>query len=213
MGVVLVALVLAQLLLPRIAADRISSRIKRYGTVRSVEVSAWPAVKLLWDRADSVRVRAEELHLSPAQGAALALEARHTGRLDFSAASVQLGPLLLGDVHLTKRGSALHAQAHTSAADVAAAMPRGVSVALVRSEDGQVTVRAGGGLFGVGATVEAVARARAGSLVVRPVSFPLSALQLTLFSDPHVYVLGVAVHADRGEPPPGYVLSMSARLR
>ena len=51
-------LVLAQLLLPRIAASRISSRVGRYGTVQSVSVSAWPAVELLWGHADSVRVKA-----------------------------------------------------------------------------------------------------------------------------------------------------------
>ena len=43
-------LALAQVLLPRIAASRISSRVGRYGTVQSVSVKAWPAVELLWGR-------------------------------------------------------------------------------------------------------------------------------------------------------------------
>ena len=41
-GAVLV-LALAQVLLPRIAASRISSRVGRYGSVESVSVRAWPA--------------------------------------------------------------------------------------------------------------------------------------------------------------------------
>ena len=58
------ALALAQLLLPGIAASRISSRVGRYGEVQSVSVSAWPAVKLLWGSADSVTVRARSLRVS-----------------------------------------------------------------------------------------------------------------------------------------------------
>ena len=47
-GAVVLVLALAQLILPRVAASRISSRIGRYGKVQSVSVSAWPAVELLW---------------------------------------------------------------------------------------------------------------------------------------------------------------------
>ena len=47
-GAIALVLVLAQLLLPGIAASRISSRVGKYGTVESVSVSAWPAIELLW---------------------------------------------------------------------------------------------------------------------------------------------------------------------
>ena len=57
-GLLVLVLVLAQLILPRIAADRISSRIGRYGQVEHVSVSAWPALKLLWGDAGSVDVSA-----------------------------------------------------------------------------------------------------------------------------------------------------------
>ena len=50
-----VLLVLAQLLLPRDRRQHGSPRASaRYGTVESVHVEAWPAVKLLWGDADSV---------------------------------------------------------------------------------------------------------------------------------------------------------------
>jgi hypothetical protein len=207
-GVIVLLLALAQLVLPRIAASVISSRVGRYGSVQSVKVSAWPAIELLWEHAGSVEVRARRLRLSTAQSAALLWEARHIGRVDFSAASVQLGPLALSGARVSKRGTALSGEAHASASAVAAALPPGISMALVGSSGGQVTVRAGGGLFGVGASVEAVASAKGGKLVARPVGFPLSAIQLTLFSDPHVQVQGVGARAEGA----GYELRMSASL-
>ncbi|HEY2572328.1 MAG TPA: hypothetical protein VGI27_12690, partial [Solirubrobacteraceae bacterium] len=83
------------------------------------------------------------------------------------------------------------AQAHVSSADVRAALPAGVDVQLLGSSGGQVEVRASGGLFGVGASVDAVAQASNGKLVVQPRGFLVQALKLTLFSDPHVYVEAV----------------------
>ena len=61
------AIVLAQLFLPKIAAGRIASHLRKYGTVHNVSVSAWPALELLWRHADSVTVRAGGLRMSPNQ--------------------------------------------------------------------------------------------------------------------------------------------------
>jgi hypothetical protein len=211
-GAVVALLVLAQIVLPRIAANRISSRVGRYGKVVSVHVTAWPAVKLLWGRADSATVRARQLRLSPAQSAKLLWEGRGVSRIDVQAASAQEGPLRLTAVRLRKRGDKLSAQALASAADVQAALPPGFQVQLLGSARGQVEVRASGGLFGLGASVDAVAEADAGKLVAHPRGL-LEGLGLTLFSDPHVYVEGVGAHAVSG--PRGasaYLLSMSASL-
>src|ERR1019366_6227068 len=79
----------AVVLLPRIAASVISSRVGRYGKVNSVSVSAWPAVKLLWGSADSVKVRAQSLTLEPGQAAKLLWEARSTTRVDASVQRVR----------------------------------------------------------------------------------------------------------------------------
>lgn len=49
--VAVVVLGVAQLVLPGIAAQRIRSQLDRYGHVRSVSVSAFPAIELLWHRA------------------------------------------------------------------------------------------------------------------------------------------------------------------
>lgn len=210
-GVVLV-LALAQVILPHLAASRISSRIGRYGTVDSVSVKAWPAVELLWGHADSVRVKVKSIALSPAQAAKLLWEGRASGDMDVSAERVRLGTLQLSDATLHKRGSALTARADVSEADIKAALPAGFGVRLLRSEHGEVEVRATGALFGVGASVNAVAGASRGNLVAHPLGFLVEGLQLTLFSDPRVYVEGVGASV-LGEQPASYRLTMSARLR
>jgi len=209
---VVLLLALAQVILPRIAASVISSRVGRYGKVNSVSVSAWPAVKLLWGSVDSVKVRAQSLTLEPGQAAKLLWEARSTTRVDASVQRVRMGSLALSDARLSKRGSALSAGARASEADVAAALPRGFSLGLLRSEGGEVEVQASGGLFGVGASVKAVGQASEGRLVAHPLGFLVEGLRLTLFSDPHVYVEGVGASV-LSKQPLTYGLSMRASLR
>jgi len=208
----IVVLGLAQLILPRIAERTISSRISRYGKLESVHVSAWPAVELLWGHVDSVRVRARSLRLSAAQAASLLWESRGVSRMDVHAGAVELGRLRVTDATLTKLGGALNAVAQASEADVGAALPPGFSLRLMRSERGEVEVQSSGGLFGIGASVDAVASASEGKLVARPRGFLLGAIQLTLFSDPHVHVEGVGASVAQSQPLT-YRLSISAGLR
>jgi hypothetical protein len=210
-GAAIVVLLATQVFLPRIAAARISSRVGRYGTVESVSVRAWPAVELLWGSADSVTVRARSLDLSPAQAAKLVWEARGVSRMDFTAPSVVVGPLRLSEVRLRKHGSSLAAEAAIGEADVKATLPAGFRVALVKSEGGEVRVRASGGLFGVSASVPAMAGASEGRLIARPLGLLIGGFRLTLFSDPHVFVEGVGARV-RSRRPLSYGLSISAHL-
>jgi LmeA-like phospholipid-binding len=210
-GLVIVLLAIAQIVLPRVAASRIRSRVGRYGHVQSASVSAWPAVKLLWGDADSVRVKASGLKLSPAQAAALLWEGRGVGRMDIDATSVKIGPLAVGEAVLRKRGASLEGEATTTDAQAKAALPAGVGVSLLGSEGGKVQVRVSGGLFGVGASVQAVAEASEGKLIAHPLGFLLEGFRLTLFSDPHVHVVSVGASTD-GSEPPAYTLKMSAIL-
>ena len=214
LGALVVLFGLAQLLLPKFAADRISSRVGRYGKVTSVHVSAWPAVKLLFKDADSISVRARDVALSPARTDALLAEATGTSRLDLVATTAREGPLALSDVRLRKRGTALHASAFASVADVRAALPPGVDVTLLSSSGGRVEVRANGGLFGVGASVDAVAEAIDGKLVAHPRGPLIEALRLTLFSEPHVRLDSIAARTAVGpNGESGYTLEASATLR
>jgi hypothetical protein len=211
-GSVIVLLIAAQVALPKIAARRISSRVGRYGEVKSVSVSAWPAVKLLWDEVDAVKVRAGRLALSTSEAAKLLWEAHGVRTMELSAASVKLGPLRVEEAVLSKHGASMSAHARTSESDVAAALPQGLEVKLLGSREGQVEVQASGGLFGVDASLDALAGASEGKLVARPLAPLLEGFELTLFADPHVFVEGVGASVV-GRQPLSYELSMSASLR
>jgi hypothetical protein len=214
-GAIVLMLVLAQLFLPAIAAERIRSRVQRYGTVKSVTVKAWPAVELLWGKAESVNVRAGSLQISTAQMAKLLGEARGVGSMRVSAESVKEGPLRLYDASLQKHGDALLGAAWVSRADLKTALGEGFEVRLRPSDAGRVRMSVGGGLFGVKASVQAFAQAQKGDIVVHPLGFLLKGLKLTLFAEPDVYVEGVGASAATGSSGKGagYRLSFWASLR
>jgi hypothetical protein len=210
-GAIVLVLVLAQVFLPRIAASVISSRMGRYGKVQSVSVKAWPAVELLWGKAESVQVKAKSITVSSAQATKLLWEARGMANMDLSAEVMRIGALRIGNASLSKHGSALAIAATTTNADIEAALPGGVGVHLLRSEGGEVEVQATGSLFGTSASVDAVADASEGKLVAHPRGFLLEGLSLTLLSDPHIYVEGVGASV-QSQQPLSYRLTLSARL-
>jgi hypothetical protein len=212
---IVAVLVLAQLLLPGITASRVRARVGKYGTVRSVTVQAWPAIELLWGHADSVKVQAGSLRMSPAQTAKLLGEARGVKRMSLTAESVREGPLKLHDASFQKHGDALLARASSTGADVSEALGEGIEVRLLSSHDGQVEVSASGGLFGVRASIDAVARAEEGKLVVHPLGFLLGGLKLTLIDNPRIRVEGIGASAqtDPSGEAAGYRLSIWASLR
>ena len=211
-GAIVLLLVLTQLLLPGVAARRIRSRVGRYGTVKSVSVSAWPALKVLWGDADAVTVRAGSLHLTPAQTAKALDEAGSAARVTLSAEHVQVGVAQVTEATLEKRGGVLTAEATMTRQEVKAALPEGVEVELLESAGGRVRTRVSGALFGVAATVEAIAEASDGELIVHPVGFLIEGFRLVLFAEPHVYVEGVGASEAPG-PSPGYRLTVTAQLR
>ena len=214
-GAIVLMLVLAQLFLPTIAASRVRSRVEKYGTVKSVTVDAWPAVELLWGKAESVNVKAGSLQISAAQMAKLLGEARGVKSMRVSAESVKEGPLQLYDANLQKHGDALLGSAWASRADVKTALGEGFEVQLQPSGAGRVQMSVEGGLFGVKAAVQAVAEAQEGDVVVHPLGFLLEGLKLTLFAEPEVYVEGVgaSVAAGPSGKGAGYRLSFRASLR
>src|SRR5947199_8426760 len=102
-----VALAVAQLVLPGIAENRIRDRLAHDGHVESVHVSAFPAVKLLWGKADRVTVRMTSLRASVGHLGSLIGRTADAGRVDGTAREVDVLTLRLRDAHLRKRGNRL----------------------------------------------------------------------------------------------------------
>jgi hypothetical protein len=215
----LLLVVLAQVFLPTLAARRVRDRVARYGTVRSVSVSAFPAVKLLWGKADSVNVAAGSLSVPVSQIAALLLEVRAVHSITVSADAARLtavpdlpNGLTVYDLHMQKRGSAISTSATLTQQQLDEALPSGFHIEPTASGGGEVQARASGALFGVQATITALVKPLEGRLVAEPQGFPLASLgTVTLFSNAHMRVSSVGVRVLRTQPLT-YGLSMLATL-
>jgi hypothetical protein len=218
-GALVLAVVLAQVLLPSVAAKRVSDRVARYGTVQSAHVSAFPALELLWGKADTVTVDAGTLTVTAPQIGSLLWEARASEDMTVTARTVNLRVaglpvgLPVSGVHMEKHGSTIHATATITQNRLDEALPSGFHVQPTASGEGQVQVRASGGLFGVQASMEALVRPLEGKLIAEPKGFPLAGIAtVTLFSDPHLKVESVGVRV-LSRAPLTYSLSLEAILR
>lgn len=208
-AIVLLALVLAQLLLPGIAADQLRDRLSAHGKVESVSVSAFPAIELLWHDADKVVVRMASYRSGTAKLSSLLDDATGVGTLDASANILTAGLLTVHDATLSKRGDQLTATASVSESDLRGAIPFLQSVTPVASNNGQLTLQGTGSLGGFTGSIDATVEAQNGKLVLVP-QIPLvgSLLTFTLFSDPHVSIEGVGATST----PTGFNVSAHARL-
>jgi LmeA-like phospholipid-binding len=209
---------LAQLLLPGLAAQRVRDQLGRYGTVRSVSVSAFPAIELLWGNAQSATVSAGNLDMSPAQASELLWKARGVQRVDMRAASMRVGTLTLRDVSWRKRGQELTTRGSVAEADLLAAIPGSTGFQLLGSTAGGVEMRVSGSLFGVAGSVEVLLSAKEGEVVAQPQGIPFAGfVKITLLSAPHMYIqsfgLTGSTSASAAAGDPSYLVSINARLR
>ena len=117
----LLVLIVAQLVLPGIAASRLRDQLSRSGTVLSVKVSAFPAIELLWGQADSVVVRMGRYQAGASEIGSKLGGAADVGTLDVSAQEVQSGLLTVRDARLRKQGDELIGTAVVRQADLRAA--------------------------------------------------------------------------------------------
>jgi LmeA-like phospholipid-binding len=208
-GVVVLVLVVAQLALPGIAEQRLRDRLKHSGDVRSVEVHAFPAIKLLWHHADRIVVRMGRYGSATGPLGALLRDAVDAGSLDASASEVDVGLLTVRDASLHKRGDRLTGTARVTQADLRGAVPILQSLVPVNSSDGRLTLRGTATLLGVTASVDAIVRPQNGRLVVVP-DVPFGGLgTITVFSDPHIDVDGVSARPAPG----GFWVTATARLK
>lgn len=207
--VVVVLLAVAQLVLPGIAAQRLRDRLARSGTVQRVEVSAFPAIELLWHHADRVVVRMTTYRSDPPAFSRTLSGIGDTGSLDASAGTLYTGLLTLRDAKLTKRGNQLSAGATITESDLRSSIPVLDSVQPVSSSGGQLTLQGTATVLGVTATVDVTVGPHDGDLVAAP-DIPFGGLAtITLFSNPQIAVQGVSATTAPG----GFALRAQATLR
>ena len=198
LAAIVVALAVAQVVLPGLAAGRLRDRLARSGQVLSVDVSAFPAIELLWSAADRVTVRLGRYQSSPGGLARLLDDSGSVDRVSASARELDTGLLTLRDATLVKAGPLVTGSARVTLADLRTAFPLLESVTPVASPSGTLTLRGTATLFGVTASVDATVQAQGGGVVVNP-DVPFGALAtVRVFSDPRLRVRSVS-----GAPAPG----------
>jgi hypothetical protein len=207
--VLVVLAVVAHIVLPGIAENRIRDRLAHDGRVESVQVSAFPAIKLLWGKADRVTVRMANVHTGVGGLGGLIGRTADAGRVDASTRELDVLTLRLHDASLHKRGGRLEGEATVTDADLRAALPAGFAVRPVASGNGQLVLRGTATLFGATISANAVLLAQDGKLRIAP-DVPFGGFAaLTVFSDPHVHVEAVGA---RAAPGGGFTLTARGRL-
>jgi hypothetical protein len=195
-------LLAAQVLLPGYAEDRLRDDLT--GEVRRVEVQAFPALKLLFGRADRVELEMGEVRTGQRDLADLLARTADTDELDARAAVIRVGPFVARDARMRKRGDALHGEAGVTSAELTAALPAEIGLQPVESEGGQLVLEATAGPLSVRARLSA----KDGRLVIAPDGLLGGFASLTVFSDPRVRVGGVGARPR----PDGFTLTADATV-
>src|SRR3989440_9956460 len=104
LAVLVVLAVVAHIVLPGIAENRIRDRLAHDGHVESVKVSAFPAVKLLWGKADRGTVRMANVPAAGGRLGDLIGRTAGAGRVGAGTREVDVLPLRLRAPHLRERG-------------------------------------------------------------------------------------------------------------
>ena len=206
---VAVALALSQLVLPGVAERRLRDRLERNGTVEEADVSAFPAVRLLWGDADRISLRVGEARAGPGRFADLVVDMADAERVDAQVAALRILALRFRDVRLRKRGRALSGSATVTDADLRAALPPGFDVRPVASGDGGLVFEGRVTLLGRRLRGQVVMSVRDGNVVLAPNALLGGFLTLTIFEDPRIEVLSVGARPR----PNGFVLTARGRLR
>lgn len=204
-AVVVGVLVVAQLVLPGIAAQNVRDRLSRSGRVLEVRISAFPAIELLWHRADSVVVRMASYRAAPTHLAGTLHQVADVGSLHASAQVFQDGLLTLHDASLVKQDGRLTGSAVVDESDLRRAVPVLSSVTPAASGNGRLVLR--GTIFGI--SLDATVQTEGGSLVLTP-DVPFGGFAtVTLFSDSQIRVTGVSA----SPAPGGFTVRGTAVLR
>jgi hypothetical protein len=123
LAVVAIALIATQIFLPRIAENQTEDRLTKDGGTASVEIDAVPAVRLLFDDGDKLKVHAEEVNIpiDDIQGKSFK-ELDGFGKVDVRLVLSKVGPFFAERVKIARgEGDDLYAftfRGTTSAAEV-----------------------------------------------------------------------------------------------
>jgi DUF2993 family protein len=208
-AVLLLILLASQLLLPRLAENRLRGRLEKNGVVEKVDVHAFPALKLLGGKADRATIRMRDGHAGPGRLADLLAGTQDTEKLDATVDGARILNLRLKALRLRKRGRDFTGTATVTDADLRAALPGGFDVHPVASGDGVLVFQGTASLLGRSFSGEAVVAARNGKVLLAP-NVPFGGfLSLTIFQDPRIEVLDVGAR----QRPDGFTLTARARLR
>jgi hypothetical protein len=205
-GLVLLLLVVAQLVLPGIAAQQLRDRLSHSGKVISVSVQAFPAIELLWHHADRVDVHLASYHGTTGGLGHLLDQTADVGTINATVDELNTGLVTLQNATLRKRGDVLTGRAILTDANLQAALPPGLQVQPIASGSGTLVLR--GSALGISA--DATLGAHDGKLLIVP-DLPLIGgfLTLTVFDNPDVDVRGVGA----SRVPGGYSVIATAHLR
>ena len=188
LAVLVAVLAVSQAALPGLAERHVRGRLEQVGRVESVQVHAFPALKLLWRRADRVEVAMTHAAAPPTRLAELLAGARGVARLRARVDRLRVGPLAVRDASLVKQGPQLTGRAFLTRQALRDAVPPGMDVQPMASPAGQLAFVVTAAILGRRVRFHATALAVGGRLVVAP-AVPLAGLfTLTVFSDPRVLV-------------------------
>jgi hypothetical protein len=213
-GGVVVILIVAQLLLPGFAARHLASDLKRRGTGVYVEVSALPAVKLLWHRADKVTVDVADYRSGgPHAGTSLPellARTKAVGELNVHVGVLNERLLKMHDVSLHKEGDTLVGRVRLIRGEVDDALPPKLHVAAHAPADNQLAVSGRTSVFGRDISGGARIAVDKGRVVLSPDGVPFASLvKVTIFSDARVSVDGLSARS----APDGFVITARGHLR
>jgi hypothetical protein len=204
-GVLVFLLVVSQFALPAIAERYVRSEVsKNGGVVESVDVDAFPALKLVLRHADRITLKMRSATLGVGDLAGELERTKHVARLDATVTEMALGPLRLRDIELHKRGPRLTGEASVTPKDLSAALPVDVGLQPLEAEGGSLLLQATVGPISARARLSAAG----GALKIAPEGILGGFASLTVFDDPRLFVDGVGARP----LPDGFTLTATGRL-
>jgi hypothetical protein len=214
-GVLVVLLVGAQLALPRIAERKLTSNLERHGRNVNVDVAAFPAIKLLWHKADRVTVTVGDYRPGPPRsGSSLAddlASTKDTSKLDVRVGVLNDRLLQMHDITLQKHGDVLVGSVRLQRSDVDAALPPQLHLTGRAGAGSGISVAGRTSVFGrrIAARARILVDSR-GRIVLKPDGFALASLvTIPLFADDRVAVDGI----DARSTADGFAVTARGHLR